>query len=65
MPTVEGWRSRRLDRRLPRDRCGPWPGFEPATVRITTDAVVHSAPPTPKRAIHEAMIPEVGTLAKL
>lgn len=37
---VGGWRSRRLNNSLPRERCRPWP------VRVSTDSVIRSATPS-------------------
>jgi len=35
-------------KQLPAQRaCRPWPGFEPATVRVITDAIVQSATTSP------------------
>jgi len=39
-------RVSRLDSCLPRKRCRPWLRFEPVTVRVRTEAVVHSATPS-------------------
>jgi len=46
-----GWHPLPLDSCLPKERCHPWLGIEPATVHVSTDAIVYSATPSLANAI--------------